>query len=132
MNAARDGDVSKVVDMLESGMPIDIYNFSHCCTALMEAAKNNRTDVVRSLLEKGANVNKKGSCGGTALHYVSSYENSTDVIQLLLQHGARPDISFGDNIRGSTPIDSARNFNNKAALAVMLGEHPGEHFLQIH
>ena len=62
--AARDGDVTKVVDMLESGMPVGIGD-KYDYTALMGAALNNRTDVVRCLLEKGANVNKQDRDGRT-------------------------------------------------------------------
>ena len=49
-SAARDGNISKVVDMLESSN-------EYGNTALMLAAVFNRTEVVHCLLEKGVNVN---------------------------------------------------------------------------
>ena len=58
MTAARKGDVSKVAEMVEAGMPVDITD-EVGWTALITAAINNRTDVVRCLLDKGANVNKQ-------------------------------------------------------------------------
>ena len=52
----KDGNVSKVVDMVDAGMPVDILDWCNN-TALRRAATFNRTDVVRYLLKKGANVN---------------------------------------------------------------------------
>ena len=95
-------------------MPIDIINeFGR--TALMLAASYNRTDVVRCLLEKGANVNKQDRDGLTALHE-ASFQNHTDVIKILVQHGARTDIK---NISGSTPIDLARRWDYKEEVDLL-------------
>ena len=114
LDAADDGDVFMVVDMVEAGMPVDIDDGG--VTTLSAAAYYNRTDVVRCLLDKGANVNKQNrNDGETALH-VASYYNYTDVMRMLLQHGARKDIK--DN-SGITPIDRARVCNNKEAVDLM-------------
>ena len=93
-------------------MPVDICD-EDGFTALMNAAWNNQTDVVRYLLANGANVNKQNVVGATALYYASLL-NKTDVISVLLQHGASKDIKdeFGD-----TPIDWARN--KKEALDLL-------------
>ena len=106
MNAVNNGDVSKVVEMVEAGMPVDITD-EYGRTALMAAALNRRTDVVRYLLDKGANVNEQDSLGKTALHE-ASLRNNTDVTRMLLQHGAIKDIE--DDV-GDTPIDLARWWN---------------------
>ena len=105
------GDVSKVVDMVEAGMPVDIVDKDDK-TALMSAARYNKTDVVRFLLEKGANVDKQDHRGWTALHNASSSNNCTDVIRMLLQHGATRDIK---SKYGSTPIDRARYWHQEEA-----------------
>ena len=113
------GDISKVVDMLESGMPINISGGSGC-TALMNAAICNKTDVIRCLIEKGANVNQQ-NCAGfsplrwTALHW-ASLKNHTEVIKILLQHGAWTDIKSST---GRTPIDYARENNHKEAVDLL-------------
>ena len=116
MDAARAGDVSKVVDMVEAGMPVDILD-EYGCTALITAALTNRTDVVSYLLANGANVNKQSRDGSTALHYASfNVFNRTDIISVLLQHGASRDIK---NKRGSTPIDWARRKKYKEAVDLL-------------
>ena len=112
--AASYGHVSKVVDMVEAGMPVDV-NDGDGWTALFRAARNNQTDVVRYLLNNGANVNKQNRWGGTALHWASTM-NCTHVMRILLKHGARKDIKDGS---GQTPIDSARLLNKKEAVDLL-------------
>ena len=112
--AARRGDVSKVADMVQAGMPVDIDD-EDGWTALFRAACYNRTDLVRYLLNNGANVNKQDRWGETAL-YSASRMNKTDVMTILLQHGAIKDIK--DNY-GFTPIDQARLPNNKEAVDLL-------------
>ena len=113
MDAAKNGDVSKVVDMVVAGMPVDIDD-GNDSTALTHAVINNRTDVVRYLLNNGADVNKQNRLGWTALHW-ASLMNYTDVM-ILLQHGARKDIK---DKYGNTPIDLARPCNHKEAIDLL-------------
>ena len=100
--------------MVVAGMPVDIVD-GDGWTALKRAAFNNQTDVVRYLLNNGANVNKQNRWGETALHN-ASYNNHIDVMRILLQHGARKDIK--DNI-GATPIDVARLWSNKETVDLL-------------
>ena len=90
-DAARKGDFSKVVDMVEAGMPVDIAD-ANGKTALMWAASHNFTDIVRFLLMKGADVDKRNPVGDTALHD-ASYKNHTDI----------------KNDKGNSPIILARH-----------------------
>ena len=86
--------------MVEAGMPVDIYD-GEDRNALIRAARNNQTDVVRYLLNNGANVNKQNSLGNTALHFAPHF-NNTDAMRILLQHRARKDIK---NNYGCKPMD---------------------------
>ena len=101
--------------MVESGMPVDIVD-EDGSTALMRAAWHNQTDVVRYLLNNGANVNKQNRNGWTALHEASLVYNSTNVIKILLQHGARTDIK---DVSYDTPIHVARSRNYKEAVDLL-------------
>ena len=95
-------------------MPVDIDD-GDGWTALITAAFKNRTDVVRYLLNNGADVNKQNSWGVTALHW-ASFRNYTDVMRILLKHGARKDIK---DKHGRTPIDVARLWNKKEAADLL-------------
>ena len=114
-DAAINGDVSKVVRLLNEGVPVDSFNVSGW-TALQSAARFNQTDVIHELLQRGADVNKRHRyIGRTALHWSARY-NSTDAIRLLLQNGASTTIK--DN-KGRTPIDVAREHNHQEAVLLL-------------
>ena len=116
MNAAGNGDVSKVAEMLEAGMPVDIED--EYTTALHKAAEYNRTDVVRCLLDNGASVNKKDSRGRTALHS-ARFMDSIDVMRMLLQRGATKDIHHS----GDALIDDALWWNDSKEAADLLEQY---------
>ena len=60
--AAYGGDVHEVRQLLDAGVPIDSRG-EIGSTALHGAAISKRTEVVRLLLEKGANVNIRNDPG---------------------------------------------------------------------
>ena len=73
--------------------------------ALFEAARQNRTDVVRRLLDLGTPIEIEGPQHGRALHE-AAYHNSVDVAALLIERGAEID-PIEDNW-GNSPMDFAR------------------------
>ena len=69
----------------------------------MEAASGGYSDIVKLLIDHGANVNAKSSVGNTALTYAccGGYE---DVVKILLEAGA--DVEH-QNENGHTPLMEA-------------------------
>ncbi|KAJ7174944.1 ankyrin repeat-containing domain protein [Mycena crocata] len=67
---------------------------------LQEAASTGDTDVVRILLNNGADVNVDDSIYGTAMHAALQSEYNYGVLQLLIEHGADVNADGGDH--GST------------------------------
>ena len=113
--ASVDGDVSKLKEMLDVGVPVD-GEIELGTAALQCAAVCNRTDLAQLLLSRGVDVNKRSGYGHlTALHW-AAYYNNTDVIEVLLKHGASTNIK---DCYGNTPIDEARRKNNKAAVRLL-------------
>ena len=100
---------------MDGGMPVDSVD-GVGRTALQLAAMYNETDVIRELLQRGADVNKRDrNHGQTALHW-SAMNNSTDAIQLLLENGASTTIK---DKKGRTPIDVARENNHQKAVLLL-------------
>ena len=66
IEAAKEGNVSKVKDLLSSGSDVNDVD-KEGWTPLIAASWSGRLDVVRLLIEKGADVNARDNGGGTAL-----------------------------------------------------------------
>ena len=114
MHAAEKGYVSEVVRLLGEGVPIDIVD-GNGFTAFLIAVQFNRTDFIKELLQRGANVNHQNHWDRTALHE-SAIENNTDVIRLLLQYGAS---TTKEDSEGRTPIECAEAYNHEEAVRLM-------------
>ena len=89
----------------------------------MEAASGGYADIVKLLIDHGANVNAKSSVGNTALTYAccGGYE---DVVKILLDAGA--DVEH-QNENGHTPLMEAAScghvgeYRNANSLIVCMG-----------
>jgi ankyrin repeat protein len=93
--AAREGDADEVArrldlqpDLLKAQKP----GYDQC-PLLYEAATNGRAGVVRLLLEKGADVNKRRQCGWAPID-AAAWHGHEDVVALLLGAGASQRRSF--------------------------------------
>lgn len=97
--AAKLGDVTAVIDMLESGLDVNVGD-SRNTTALMYAARFCHVELIRTLLDRGALLSARTSTGFTALTHAliqsrswGSYRKvrSPDrrPLELLLAAGAR-------------------------------------------
>lgn len=103
--ASQNGDFEIVKLLREHGAPVDAKGLNGL-TPLMEAVRGNSAlasghenrhqDVVLYLLgkyngEDGANINKKGENGRTALHLAAMF-NDGKMVSLLIKNGAKRDI----------------------------------------
>jgi ankyrin repeat protein len=117
--AAQDGDLSAVKRCVAAGVTIDATpddgaNFGE--PALIAAAWGSHDDVILFLLDHGASINRRDSCGNTALN-AAAIRGHTSTAQLLLSRGADP------NIRGEgSPLGNADSRDN-TQLAQLLKSH---------
>lgn len=91
-----------------------------CETPLKIAVVRQNIRIVTDLLDAGANPNLPGEDACTTLHHAAGLE-SCEIVRLLLVHGAS--ITAVD-IYGNTPVDYARDSNNKDILQ-LLNKHAG-------
>jgi hypothetical protein len=87
--AAGDGELDTIKGALMLGVPVDASANDKGQTALMAAAAKGRVAVVRFLLEKGADPNKKDATGNAVLAYARSSANA-EIISLLETKTGRP------------------------------------------
>ena len=100
--------------MLHARMPVDCADLFDRM-ALIKAGQFNRTDVIRLLVQRGADVHKPNHFGNTPVH-LAAIQNSTDAIALLLKHGAPINITKN---RGEKPADIALRYNMKTAVRML-------------
>jgi ankyrin repeat protein len=121
MKACRDCNAVDVVEfLLEKGANINDKKFRDQIdqTPLIIAAFNGCTDIVRMLLDAGANIHHRNDQGENAL-ISAAQEGQIDVVKLLLDAGADATQSNAD---GETPLSLAIMLKQKKELIELLRE----------
>ncbi len=106
--------------MFVSGGKIDINaKDSDGNTALMTAvtAVKFNIQIVKTLLEKGANLNMELPGGGTVLHE-AAYKGNAELCELLLKHGAK--VNAQDSQDGATPLHVAVEGEHAEVTALLM------------
>ena len=101
--AIRDGDDTRVRELLAAGVPPDKYKDSEDDTALADAAYRGRDSIVSILIQHGAYIDRQNEDGWTALHKAVYHEHN-DVTRTLIVAGA--DLNRQDN-DGETALHKA-------------------------
>ena len=115
--AAEGGNTSIVRSMLSCNIGINSRDDDSSATPLIIAARQNHVEVVKYLLQKGANIfltagpNKKN-----ALHIASQY-GSVEAIEMLLSYNLSPDSRDGE---GNTPLACAAAFGQIESVNCLL------------
>lgn len=97
LGAAFNGNTALVQHLLNEGEPVDARDPKYGATALIYAAQEGHTDVVKLMLDKGADVNAKSKIDQTALMQAAYYKRY-DTVKLLLQRGAKLDDQHRDSV----------------------------------
>lgn len=93
--AAALGKLADVKTMIESTTDPSDISF-----AMYSAARNGHTEVVRYLLDHGAEVDKRGFFGGTGLHW-AAINGHRETVELLIARGAN--LTLRDEQFNGTP-----------------------------
>ena len=107
-HAADKGDLNKVKELVEQGYDVNYVCKDSCAdwTPVMIAAANGHLDVVRFLLEKGANPNAQNRYGRTAISFAVSYKFKP-IVEALLAYGADPSIESQDKDKPNSGLVGA-------------------------
>ncbi len=93
---------------------------SHGMTALHWAAAQGHDDIIKLLLDFGANINLRNVEGNTPLH-LAARNGNLSTVRLLLARGANATLVNRD---GQTPLGLARQYH-RSAIVDLLGREAG-------
>ena len=113
--AAEEEKSQAVQELLDLGVDPNFATKYYKYTALMKASRRGHKNIVRILLEAGANPNLAGDGGVTALIFASA-NCYTDIMSMLLEAGADPNLADDD---GTTPLDVASYVGNVGCVDIL-------------
>src|SRR3546814_589849 len=114
-DSARNGDSSRLGELLRQGMPADLRNHAGD-SLLMLASYHGHLDASRVLLEHGADPQLRNIRGHTSLAG-AAFKGDLNMIELLLAHGADVESPCED---GKTALIMAAMFNRTALIENMI------------
>ena len=118
LQAVSLGNVNEIKRTLSIFMVDLNFESRHFQSPLHLAAKRGYKEVVRLLLDRGAEPNRRSYSGGTPLKWAAWYGHK-DVVQLLMERGATPKIA---DCGGHTPLHYAAQDGRKHIVKLLLDE----------
>ncbi len=95
IQAIKSGDRDEAKKVLLNGARVSASDETNGCNALMTATMGGNVDMIRLLLDNGANVNEASGpqcdLGMTPLIWSAGFQGNSQVAQLLLDNGAKVD-----------------------------------------
>jgi ankyrin repeat protein len=114
--AVASKDPTSMVDLLlKRKANVDIQSFDELATPLMNATERKKIDVMRLLLEKGADVNAVDKRGFTSLHRACEMGN-VEAVKLLLERNATVRVEAEG---GHTPLSLAKMRKEQAVIDLL-------------
>ena len=113
INAASSRNFEGFLKDLQGGAGVD-YQSSRGKTALFWASKNGFTEIARTLIRRGANINIQSFYGNTAL--ICAADNSIEIVKLLIEAKTNLDI---ENIWGWSAMKIAESKKDEKTMALL-------------
>jgi ankyrin repeat protein len=116
VRAAFADDIEKVQQLLLAGAKVNTRDKVTGATALEFAVRHSNRELMRVLLDEGADVNATDSGGRTALMQIGE-QSTRDMIQDLITAGAKVNLKDKD---GDTALIEAAAYNDSDVLKALL------------
>lgn len=114
-DVAYDGNEELAKILIKEGVNINTIINSLFETPLFIAVKRNKKNIVKLLLENGADVNSENIYGLTPLYYAIS-DNNVEIVELLVKSGANINI---EDFSGRSPLYYASLKDNQKIIELL-------------
>ena len=115
--AVRTDNISEVKNSIEQGADINFHDSRmEGVTALHEASRKGNVEIVKYLLQNGADINSKNHMGLTPLH-IAAFCGENSLVTTLIENGADVNAEAKDNL---TPLHSAAVGGNLDTVELLL------------
>jgi len=94
IKAACTGSIREIEKYIFIGGDVNFIDHDKYASALIWASCNGKLNVVKTLIENGADLNIRSKAGRTALH-AACFDGYKDIVELLVGNGA--DVSIKTN-----------------------------------
>lgn len=98
INAVKNGDLKKVETFIAAGVGLEARD-NEDMTALMRAAQKGYSDIVKILIDAGADISAADRYRCTAFFHAD--KNHVDIVKMLIANGATADSFFKEFFLGS-------------------------------
>jgi ankyrin repeat protein len=116
LRAAFLGDFRVVKECISQGVDVNYRCNVNSFTALQLASQEGHTDIVKFLLDHGAQINERNRGGDTALA-LACLKNRKDVVRLLIERGCCVNTV---NNSGWTPLSLAARYGDAELFTMLL------------
>ncbi len=117
-------NTAEVRKLLSMGVSANALTYDHQQSVLMQAAGNQKTEMVKVLLDAGASPNYVNPQTKSVLHIAAAHGNS-EVVKLLLNAGANP---MAEASNGATPLHDAVWSQNLATVKALLPAYKSQNY----
>ena len=125
LDASLRGDAKTVAQLLGEGVGVNAKNDAGA-TALMRAAAGLHPDIVRLLIDRGANVNAASDDKRTPLLIAAGIPGAAEVVTILLDHGADPSTPAPALGGDTAPITEAATSGDEAVFRALIARRQCE------
>lgn len=120
IEACERGDIDFVRDALKFNKSLANAKNKINKTALMRASHEGQKNIVKLLIDNGANIDTVDECGLTPLMWaVGDNRDFPDVVKLLLEEGADVNHTAGSSFLSKTALDMAEFGKLVKSIAVL-------------